>query len=142
MIGPGQLPRASDWRARGLRRPTLAYTRMRKRSISPRAKRATKISSAETSAVNTEIVLFDHGPAEFPVATLRPRELRARAIALVNDLQQWFGARWQWFKPRSVPCAVAGLGMLAVIASADYLAHHQGQQDKAHVCSVKVTLAP
>jgi hypothetical protein len=32
-------------------------------------------------------------------------------------------ARWAWFRPRTVPCAVAGLGMVAVIASAHYLAH-------------------
>jgi hypothetical protein len=93
--------------------------------------------------VNNEIVLFDHGPHEFPVATARPTEPRARAIALVADLQRWLAARWEWFKPRTVPCAVAGLGMIAVLASADYLAHHDdpcAAKKPANV--VRVDLAP
>ena len=61
MIGPGSLPR---YRPRALlRRPTLAYRRVRKRSR-PRANHAAKA----TPAPHTEIVLFDHGPAEFPLA--------------------------------------------------------------------------
>jgi len=79
--------------------------------------------------VNNEIVLFDHGPAEFPVATARPRELRARAIALAAHLQLWLRARWAWFRPRTVPCAVAALGMIAVLASANYLAHWNQNPD-------------
>src|SRR5262249_52083161 len=86
-------------------------------------------------AVNTEIVLFDHGPAEFPVASLRPRNTRARVTALVGALEHWLVARWQWFRPRTVPCAVAGLGMIAVIESADYLAHF-----KDHVQQVPSTV--
>ncbi|HEY5927074.1 MAG TPA: hypothetical protein VIV11_35545 [Kofleriaceae bacterium] len=84
---------------------------------------------------------FDHGPAEFPVATVRPREARARAIALVGSLQRWLVARWQWFKPRTVPCAVAALGMIAVLASAHYLANHKDDNClKRHI--VQVDLAP
>jgi hypothetical protein len=93
--------------------------------------------------VNNEIVLFDHGPMEFPVATARPTELRARAIAIGADVRRWLVARWEWFKPRSVPCAVAGLGMIAVLVSADYLAHHQDQSaapKSTHI--VRVDLAP
>ena len=118
MIGPGWMPRYRDL-TRGQRKRTLAYTPVRRRSI-PR----TNKQANSTPAVNNEIVLFDHGQAEFPIATVRPRELRARAIALIVDLQLWFERRWEWLRPRAVPCAVAGLGMIAVLASADYLAHH------------------
>jgi hypothetical protein len=78
-------------------------------------------------AFSDEIVTFDHGPVEFPVASMRPREARGRVVAALGDLQRWLAARWEWFKPRSVPCAVACLGMIAIIASADYLAHHLDQ---------------
>jgi hypothetical protein len=71
--------------------------------------------------------LSRHGPAEFPVAMMRPREARGRAVAAVAALQRWLVARWQWVRPRTMPCVVAGLGMLAVIAAADYLAHHIDQ---------------
>jgi hypothetical protein len=83
-------------------------------------------------------VLFDHGPTEFPVATAVAREPRARMIALVADLQRWLSARWQWLRPRTVPCAVACLGMLALIASADYLAHQN--VEAPHV--VHIDIAP
>src|SRR5262245_4369381 len=95
--------------------------RMRRRSR-PRTNKA-----ASTARVaNTEIVIFDHGPAEFPVATAVPRELRARAIALTAALQRWVLARWEWFRPRTVPCAVAALGMVAVISAVQYLTHVEG----------------
>jgi hypothetical protein len=125
----GELPR---YRPRALRRPTLAYTRLARR----RSRARTKTSTASARPVNTEIVLFDHGPVEFPVATLRPREARARVIALLADLQHWLAARWAWFRPRTVPCAVAGLGMFAVIASADYLAHGHEKHDAPSVITV------
>jgi len=121
VIGPGSLPR---YRPRGffpLSKRTLAYTRTRRKARSSANKQA-----HHTGPVNTEIVLFDHGPAEFPVASMRPRETRARIVAALASLQSWFFARWQWLRPRSVPCAVAMLGMLAVIAAANYLAHYHG----------------
>jgi hypothetical protein len=131
----GELPR---YRPRGLRRPTLAYTRLaRRRSIRGRAR--TKTSTAPAAAVNTEIVLFDHGPAEFPVATVRPREARARVIALLADLQHWLAARWAWFRPRTVPCAVAALGMFAVMASADYLAHGHEKHGSPSVITILIS---
>src|SRR5258706_2322780 len=119
-LGPGWLPR---YRPRGLRRPTLAYTRMRRRSPSRTIREANS-----TAPVNNEIVLFDHGPTEFPIATARPRELRSRAIAMVAHFQLWLAERWAWLRPRTVPCAVAALGMIAVLASADYLAHANDDQ--------------
>ena len=132
MIGPGWLPR---YRPRAKR--TLAYTRRR------RSKRRVEKQARSTQHVNTEIVLFDHGPTEFPVATVRPREARAQVIALVGALQAWLVARWQWFKPRSVPCAVAGLGMIAVLAFSQYLVTYKGQCSKgSRTQAVHIDIAP
>ena len=136
MIGPGSLPR---YRPRGvapLSKRTIAYTRTRRK-----AQRSTQKQARSTSDVNTEIVLFDHGPAEFPVATMRPREARARMTALVGALQAWLLARWQWFRPRSIPCAVAALGMIAVIASANYLAHYKEDCAKQVPAAVHIDIA-
>lgn len=91
---------------------TLPYTRHRRRK---RAKRTRK--------VQTEIVSFDHGPWEFPIATVRSHGSRAQAIALLGDLRRWLVARWAWLRPRTVPVLVAVAGMLFVLASADVLAH-------------------
>lgn len=132
MIGPGSMPRF-PWRA-FKRKPTLSY--MRRRRARPRGHNPAPSSPA------VEIVAFDHGPVEFPVASVRPREARGRAVAALADLQRWLAARWAWFKPRSVPCAVAGLGMLAVIASADYLAHHMDQGGTHKPTVVRVDLGP
>jgi hypothetical protein len=131
VIGPGWLP---GYRPRlgASRKRTLAYTRQRRRSP-----RVHKKQDGAPRAMNTEIVLFDHGPAEFPVATAVPREPRARLIATLADLQRWVAARWEWFKPRTVPCAVAGLGMVAVIASAHYLAH-QHDDDAAQTRAPRI----
>jgi hypothetical protein len=90
---------------------------------------------------NTDLVLFDHGPSEFPIATMRAREVRARVTALVADLQRWLATRWQWLRPRTVPCAVACLGMIAILAFSDYLAHQDVQHvTAAHV--VHIDIAP
>ena len=132
MIGPGWLPR---YRPRALKRPTLAYTRLKRRRASPRSQNQAR--SAET--VNTESMLFDSRPAELPVATVRSGEPRARSAAVIAGLQRWLLARWQWFKPRTVPVAVAALGMFAMIEAAEYLAHAKGeptcsmQQQPVHV---------
>jgi hypothetical protein len=121
VIGPGWLPR---YRPRGLAplRRTLAYRRTRTKSRKP--------------AAHAEPVVFDRrieslydlhlglSAAEFPLATVRPREARGQVVALVGALQRWLIARWQWLRPRSLPCAVAGIGMIAVLAFSDYLAHY------------------
>lgn len=135
MIGIGWLP---QYRARGLRKSPLAFRRVRRRRRSPQRARE---QAPRAQPVTTELALFDRGAAEFPVATARPREPRARAIALVGALQRWLGARWQWLKPRTVPCAVAGLGMLAMLEAADYLTHaHEDAAPPARV--VHIDLAP
>jgi hypothetical protein len=83
---------------------------------------------------NTEPVLFDHRFAEFPVAATVPRAPRARAIALEADLHRWLATRWQWLKPRTVPCAVAALGMIAVLAFSNYLTNlDDGQSSQTTV---------
>jgi len=73
-----------------------------------------------------EIVIFDHGPAEFPVATVVPHDPGSRARVLVADLGRWLAARWTWLRPRMVPVVVAALGASLVIASAEYLSHAHG----------------
>lgn len=134
MIGIGWLP---QYRTRGLRKSPLAFRRVRRRRSQPRARN----QAPRAQPGCTELVLFDHGPTEFPVATIRPREPRARMIALVGALQRWLVARWQWLRPRTVPCAVAALGMFAMIESADYLTHaHEDATPHARV--VHVDLAP
>jgi hypothetical protein len=115
VIGPGWLPRPfRPWRKR-----TLAYTRIRRRS----ARGANRAAHA-VRPVHDEIVIFDRGPYELPVATALPREPRARAVALAIDLGRWLVAPWQWLRPRTVPVMVATLGAIWVLAAANYLAHH------------------
>lgn len=135
MIGPGWLPGVRPRPAtRRLRGRTRAYMRTRRRS----RQRSNKQASAAPTA-NTDLVLFDQGPSELPVATVIAREPRARVAALVADLQRWIAARWLWLRPRTVPCAVAGLGMVAVVASADYLAHHHVEHvASAHVVHIEI----
>jgi hypothetical protein len=74
--------------------------------------------------VHHETVIFDRGPYELPIATVLPREPRARAIALTIALGRWMAAPWQWLRPRTVPVMVATIGMFWVLAAANYLAHH------------------
>ena len=124
MIGPGCMPRlpARMWRKR-----TLAYTR-------PRRRRAPKSRSARPQVTNTEIV-FDRGPWEFPIATVRAREPAAYAAALWWDFRRWLAERWAWLRPRSVPVLVAAVASVLVMLSADALSHDRGSQVKppAHV---------
>lgn len=87
---------------------TLPYTYRRTRRRVTAARRALQYTP----------MIFDHPPAELPVATLRGR---AWAEQLGLDLRSWLAARWRWLKPRSIPCAVAIAGMLGVMASATYL---------------------
>ncbi len=134
MIGIGWLP---QYRTRGLRKSPLAFRRVRRRRSPPRVREPVP----RAQAVTTDLVLFDRGGAEFPIATMRPREPRARAIAIVGALQRWLVARWQWLRPRTVPCAVAGLGMFAMIEAADYLTHvHEDAAPPARI--VHIDLAP
>jgi hypothetical protein len=128
VIGPGWLP---GYRARP-KRHTLAYMRSRRRARSRKNGPASALPLRNTGNSTSEeaLVLFDQA-AEFPVATAVPREPRARAIAAIAALQRWLGARWSWLRPRTVPCAVAGLGMFAVLAATDYLAHEYGKTKPA-----------
>lgn len=95
-------------------RRTLPYTKRRRaRLISSRM-----ADAAREFVVNDEDMIFDPPPAELPVATLRARDIRTKLRA---DLIAWLSAKWQWFRPRTVPIIVALVGMLAVIGSASYL---------------------
>lgn len=129
MIGPGCMPRLPlrTWRKR-----TLAYTR-------PRRRRAPKSPSARPQVTNTEIV-FDRGPWEFPIATVRARAPGARLAAMMWDLQRWLAARWAWLRPRSVPVLVAAVASVLVMLSADALSHDRGSQVRPHADQVTVQI--
>lgn len=66
-------------------------------------------------------MLFDQ-VQELPVATLR-RAPRSTVELLAGDLQRWFAARWQWFRPRTIPVLVAFVGMLGVVRAVNYLSN-------------------
>ena len=78
-------------------------------------------------------MIFDQPPAELPVATLRTRALETR---LWLEVRGWLASKWRWLRPRSIPVAVAFVGMLGVLASASYLrdlAHRQPEQPSVRV---------
>jgi hypothetical protein len=122
------------------RRHTLPYTgrrRVRRKAIARGAAAGPREDAAPRPArVNNEDMLFDQPPGELPRATLRPREPRARLTALGGALQRWLAERWTWFRPRTVPVMVAFAGMLAVLASVDYL------RSFAHEAPERLTVAP
>jgi hypothetical protein len=68
-------------------------------------------------------VIFHTGPAEFPIATVVPHDSASFARVATADLGRWFTTKWMWLRPRTVPVIVAALGLVAVLASADYLRH-------------------
>jgi hypothetical protein len=103
-----------------LKQRTLAYTRIRRRRTKPRAPRK---AGDGRLAHDDQTVIFQSGPVEFPIATLRPRDPGAHARALIGELVRWFAAKWAWLRPRTVPVMVAALGLYAVLQSADYLCH-------------------
>lgn len=109
MIGIGQLPIAPQ--PLGARGRTHPYTRRRHRAA--RSSRAPRVAAG-----NNADMIFDQPPAELPVATLRPQETGAR---LLLDVRGWLASKWRWLRPRSIPVAVAFVGMLAVLTSASYL---------------------
>ena len=71
--------------------------------------------------------MFSAGTTEFPVALIRPKH-DGRVQYAIGALTRWFLARWQWFKPRSIPVVVATLAMVGIVALSDYLAHHIDQK--------------
>jgi hypothetical protein len=124
VIGPGWLP---GYKPRFQRKRTLAYTRQRRRAHA----RAMKQDSG-ANVGHTEIVLFDHVPAQFPVATLHAR-------SWTEALRMWIAQHWAWLRPRTIPLAAAVFGMLAVLQSAYYLAH---QHDEAEVPYFYIEASP
>jgi hypothetical protein len=112
VIGPGWLPSRPFNR---LKR-TLAYTRVRRRRAKPRARTAPRVQNDHT-------VIFHTGPTEFPIATVVPHDSASFARVATADLGRWFTTKWTWLRPRTVPVVVAALGLVAVLASADYLRH-------------------
>jgi hypothetical protein len=104
-----------------------------------RAYRRAKTRAVRAPSVHHEIVIFDPGPAEFPVATLRPRDTRTWAGVALGDLRRWLFARWTWLRPRAVPVIVAALGATLVIASAEYLSHAHGTLPHQHTAVIDVS---
>ena len=94
------------------RRRTLPYTRKRRVAISHRPKAA-----APSADAHTEDMIFDR-PMELPPAQVISRDRRTQLAA---DLRAWFAARWQWFKPRTIPMIVAFVGLLLVMGAANWL---------------------
>ena len=64
-------------------------------------------------------MLFDQ-KAELPVATVR-RAPGSAVDSVTSDLRHWLAARWQWFRPRTIPVTVAFAGMLGVLHAVSYL---------------------
>ncbi len=64
-------------------------------------------------------MLFDR-TAELPVATVR-RPPGSTVEVMTSDFRRWLAARWQWFKPRTIPVTVAFVGMLGVLQAVSYL---------------------
>jgi hypothetical protein len=117
----GHLP--NRLRPLGLKRKrTLPYTGRRSTSAGPDLRsRPRKERAHAPRAVDTGRVLFDP-PRELPTATVvvEPRtfgELLRGGIAL------WFSERWRWIRPRTIPMAVALVGLLGVVRAVDYLTH-------------------
>lgn len=122
MIGVGELPVAP--RPSSVRRRTLSYTMQRRRrarllptvhraSGGPRSARAPR-----PPAVNTGDMIFDQPPAELPVATLHTRD---GGTQLLLDVRAWLASKWRWLRPRTIPVAAAGAGLIALLVSASYL---------------------
>jgi hypothetical protein len=133
VIGPGWLPRPIS----RLRKRTLAYTRVRRRHTRSRSKPEAKTAPRS----HHEIVIFDHGPIEFPIATIVPHDPASRVRVLVADIRRWLAARWAWLRPRTVPVVVAALGATFVIASAEYLSHGHGTRAQPAPSAVSSTLS-
>jgi len=121
VIAPGSF---KPFGVRRARKRTLAYTPWRRR----RSRGQAKPVARSAGAVNHEIVLFDHGPCEFPVAVVVPHDSRSQLQTLAGDLRTWLTTQWRWLRPRTVPLIVAALGMVAVLGSADYLRHEHAHR--------------
>lgn len=126
MIGPGWLPT----RPLRLKPRSLAYIRVRRRTArksrpqpTPRPANAANAANAASPACDDLTWLFQAQQAELPVATLRARDPHTQARVLVGDLRRWLRSTVTWIRPRTVPFVVAALGLIAVLASADYLQH-------------------
>lgn len=100
--------------ARPSRRRTLPYTKPDRRIVRRKA-------VARPVLADDQSMIFDLPPADLPVATVVPKD---HTTQLAADLRAWLAARWQWFKPRTIPMIVAFVGMLAVIGAATWLRNY------------------
>lgn len=66
------------------------------------------------------------------------------APSIAESIGVWFAARWQWFRPRMIPVAVAALGMVGMLRAVDYLSTANERSaivGKAYSDPVRVVLA-
>ena len=84
-------------------------------------------------------VTFDHGPAEFPIATLRPRAPIATLTAWAGDLQRWLVERVAFLRPRTIPLIAAMVGMLGTAAAAHYLQRVEGHATRSAMSATLTT---
>jgi len=59
--------------------------------------------------------------AWFARSPILPTATVLRAPTMTNALLGWLAIRWAWFKPRSIPFAVAFAGMIAILAATNAL---------------------
>jgi hypothetical protein len=60
---------------------------------------------------------------ELPLAQVRSTRFAGRVSAMRGDLSRWAEARGEWLLPRAVPLALAGFGLIAILAFTWALAH-------------------
>ncbi len=113
MIGPGWMPSRP---VSHLKRRPLAYARLRRSG----ARKPHGSPTRNGTALPDEPVIFQTGPVELTMAILRSRTTSVRIRAM---LAQWRSSSWSWLRPRTVPVMVAALGLVAVLASQNYLRH-------------------
>jgi len=98
-------------RPRASKKRTPSYMRRR----SPRKPRT---GATGVPRPHTEVMIFDHPPAELPVARLRSTETGSWMAAAVRG---WIRAGWSWLSPRTVPMLVAAAGLALVVTATHYL---------------------
>jgi hypothetical protein len=117
-----------------------ARTRARVKRTLPYTGERRANSARRPATVHNGQVLFDRGPAKLPVATIRSHAWSRAAAA--SRLRGALAASWQWFKPRTVPVIVAGIGACALLAATNYLTNLArevpAQPTVEHVATLRV----
>lgn len=96
------------------RHPAASSTVLRPRIAHAAAAAGVGAGAAAISPTATRHAWFARSPI-LPTATV------LRAPTMTNALLGWLAIRWAWFKPRSIPFAVAFAGMIAILAATNAL---------------------